>query len=72
MLSTSPPHGAGKPACPLPGTASKKMGVYCIVPYLFNFFIKHSEEFLLTFRDVHAERQRQSISTNRTFPNLKC
>lgn len=36
-------------------------------PYLFNFFIEHSEEFLLAFRDVHAEKQRQSISTNRTF-----
>lgn len=26
--------------------------------YLFNFFIQHSEEFLLALRDVHAEKQR--------------
>jgi len=36
------------------------------VSYLFNFFIKHSEEFLLAFGDVHAERQSKSISTDGT------
>lgn len=44
-----------------------KTDAYFIASYLFNFFIKHSEEFLLAFRDVHAEKQRQSISTNSTF-----
>lgn len=55
--------------CPLflPTGTWIKTDAYFIASYLFNFFIKHSEEFLLAFRDVHAEKQRQSISTNSTF-----
>lgn len=41
------------------------MDVHITGSYLFNFFIKHSEEFLLAFGDVHAGKQRNSINTNR-------
>lgn len=59
--------------CPLflPTGTWIKTDAYFIASYLFNFFIKHSEEFLLAFRDVHAEKQRQSISTNSTFFHFK-